>query len=45
MRTFDDPDEAGTLYVRTVVWYPHGEVEDVDMEPYVYVVLGSRRAE
>lgn len=36
-----DHPTAGTLWVRTVIWYPHGDVEDP--EPFVYIVVGPRR--
>lgn len=29
--------------VRTVVWYPLGDVDDDDPEPFVYIVLGQAR--
>lgn len=31
-----------TLYVRTVAWYPAGDIHG-DHEPFVYVVLGPQR--
>lgn len=32
--------DIGTVFVRTVVWYPQGEGKH---EPFVYVVLGPSR--
>jgi hypothetical protein len=33
----------GDTIVRTVVWYPFGDDESDDTEPFVYVVLGQSR--
>lgn len=36
--------DGNTAFVRTVVWYPHGDLYgSANLEPFVYVVYGPRR--
>lgn len=35
-----DHPEAGSLFVRTVIWYPQGAEDEDISEPFVYVVVG-----
>lgn len=32
-----------TWHVRHVIWYPQGDPNSDDPEPFIYLVLGSRR--
>ena len=39
-----DGEDAVTMFVREIIWYPHGGVWNYRTDqPYVYLVVGPRR--